>query len=105
MLRDNLASYVVAEGVLLMGFTLSKWLAEIYIISRHFRLQHASTPRTFGTLGCMMHAGFGPDSNTMCSYYVRDQAESLPTGPLSSHTHTHALSPPLHVGRGARRKR
>ena len=48
MLRDNLASYVVAEGVLLMGVTLSKWLAEIYIISRHFRLQHASTPRTFG---------------------------------------------------------
>jgi uncharacterized membrane protein YidH (DUF202 family) len=67
MLRDNLASYVVAEGVLLMGFTLSKWLAEIYIISRHFRLQHASTPRTFGTLGCMIHAGFGPDSNTMCT--------------------------------------
>jgi len=60
MLRDNLASYVVAEGVLLMGFTLSKWLAEIYIISRHFRLRHASTPRTFGTSGCMMHAGFGP---------------------------------------------
>ena len=94
MLRDNLASYVVAEGVLLMGFTLSKWLAEIYIISRHFRLHDAWTPRTFGTFGCRIHAGFGPDSNTMCSHYVRDQAENLPTGPLSfAHTHTHSRPP------------
>ena len=102
MLRDNLASYVVAEGVLLMGFTLSKWLAEIYIISRHFRQQHASTPRTFGTLGCMMHAGFGPDSNTMCSYYVRDQAEKADGPFVFAHTHARTLVP---LGRGARRKR
>jgi len=102
MLRDNLASYVVAEGVLLMGFTLSKWLAEIYIISRHFRPQHALTPRTFGTLGCMMHAGFGPDSNTMCSYYVRDQAENADGSCVFAHTHTRTLVP---LGRGARRKR
>ena len=93
MLRDNLASYVVAEGVLLMGFTLSKWLAEIYIISRHFRLQHASTPRTFGTLSCMIHAGFGPDSNTMCSYYVRDQAENADGPFVFAHTHSRPPRP------------